>query len=88
MLPGLLQSGKGGPSASTSRATCHQGFSQAGVKFSLTPTQHVQPPDTTPPTHSLQMQGEDFSSLSEVIPPPALQHRAKHKLGHFLSAVN
>lgn len=55
-------------------SSCHQGFPQAaGAKFSLTPTQRVQPPDTTPPTHSLQTQQEDFSSPREVIPPEALQ---------------
>lgn len=55
MLCGYSQSGKGGvPSPSTHtpayRATHPQGFSQAaGVKFSITPTRCVQPPDTTPP---------------------------------------
>lgn len=81
-LLGLRQSGTGGPSASTPpstcRAACHQGFPQAArAKFSLTPTQRVQPPDTTPLTHSLQTQQEDFSSPGEVIPPAALQLRAK-----------
>lgn len=55
-LLGLWQWGMGGLSTSTPpcpptcRAPCHQGFPQAaGVKFSLTPTQRVQPPNTTPP---------------------------------------
>lgn len=37
----------------------------------------AQCPSTTPPTHSMQWQGEDFSSLSCVIPPAASQQQQK-----------
>lgn len=37
----------------------------------------AQCPSTTPPTHSMQWQGEDFSSLGCVIPPAASQRQRK-----------
>lgn len=40
----------------------------------------AQCPSTTPPTHSMQWQGEDFSSLSCVIPPAASQQQRKISL--------
>lgn len=37
----------------------------------------AQCPSTTPPTHSMQWQGEDFSSLGCVIPPAVSQRQRK-----------